>query len=100
MNSSLIRGLDWFERYAKPKGKAVYHRPITEVARVWRGALSHTCFIGVTGSAGKTTTKDLLHAALASTFRCTKSYDSTTNATISPALYSDRLRGRSFVCMR
>jgi UDP-N-acetylmuramyl pentapeptide synthase len=38
--------------------------------------LPRTCFIGVTGSAGKTTTKDLLHAALADRYRCTKSSDS------------------------
>jgi UDP-N-acetylmuramoyl-tripeptide--D-alanyl-D-alanine ligase len=73
---SISRGRDWFEHYAKAKGKAVYERPIIELARIWRGALSHTCFVGVTGSAGKTTTKDLLHAALASTFRCNKSDDS------------------------
>jgi UDP-N-acetylmuramyl pentapeptide synthase len=76
MALTLNQGLDWFERYGKHRVKAIYHGPITQLARLWRSAHSHTCFIGVTGSAGKTTTKDLLHAALANTFRATKSYDS------------------------
>ena len=31
--------------------------------------LAHTCSSATTGSAGKTTTKDLLHAALATRYR-------------------------------
>jgi UDP-N-acetylmuramoyl-tripeptide--D-alanyl-D-alanine ligase len=76
MSAVLTRWFDWFDRHAKPAMKAVYRPPITEVARVWRNMLVQTCFIGVTGSAGKTTTKDLLHAALSGLYRCTKNNDS------------------------
>jgi len=70
------RLIDILERRVKPAVKATYHGPVTEVAHVWRRMLGRTCFIGVTGSAGKTTTKDLLYAALAAHHRSTKSSDS------------------------
>lgn len=70
------RLIDLFEQRGKAAAKAVYRRPVIECARLWRRVLHDTCYIGVTGSAGKTTTKELLHAALASRFRCAKSDDS------------------------
>jgi UDP-N-acetylmuramoyl-tripeptide--D-alanyl-D-alanine ligase len=76
MAPTLTRVLDWLERRVKPAAKATYRRPVTELARAWRHMLPRTCLIGVTGSAGKTATKDLLHAALAGRYRTTKSSDS------------------------
>lgn len=68
--------LDWARHGGGPRTKALYRRPIIEAARLWRHMLARTCFIGVTGSAGKTTTKDLLHAALAVRYRSAKNSDS------------------------
>jgi UDP-N-acetylmuramoyl-tripeptide--D-alanyl-D-alanine ligase len=68
--------IDLLERSVKGAAKAVYRRPVIETSRLWRRLLLQTYFIGITGSAGKTTSKDLLHAALASRFRCTKNDDS------------------------
>jgi UDP-N-acetylmuramoyl-tripeptide--D-alanyl-D-alanine ligase len=76
MSSTVTRGLDWLERSLKPAVKALYQRPITEVSRVWRRALVRTRFIGITGSGGKTTTKNLLHAALAGRYASTRNHDS------------------------
>ena len=56
--------------------KKLYRRPLIELARRWRHQLSGPRFVGVTGSAGKTTTKDLLHLALARRHRCVKNTDS------------------------
>jgi UDP-N-acetylmuramoyl-tripeptide--D-alanyl-D-alanine ligase len=64
--------LDWLRHGGDERTQALYRRPVIEAARLWRGVLARTSFIGVTGSAGKTTTKDLLHAALATRFRCAK----------------------------
>jgi len=68
--------LDWVRHGGDERTRALYRRPVIEAARLWRHVLARTCFIGVTGSAGKTTTKDLLHAALALRFRCAKNSDS------------------------
>ncbi|HEY2418646.1 MAG TPA: Mur ligase family protein [Steroidobacteraceae bacterium] len=68
--------LDWVRHGGGARTKALYRRPVIEAARLWRHLLARTCFIGVTGSAGKTTTKDLLHAALAMRFRAAKNWDS------------------------
>ncbi len=67
---------DFLDRDLKRAAKAIYQPPLIELARRWRPWLAHTRFIGVTGSAGKTTTKDLLHAALARRHRTVKSADS------------------------
>lgn len=68
--------LDRLEQDGKAVAKAAYRRPLIRTAKWWRKLLRRTCFIGVTGSAGKTTTKELLHAALASRYRCAKNTDS------------------------
>jgi UDP-N-acetylmuramoyl-tripeptide--D-alanyl-D-alanine ligase len=68
--------LAFFERHIKPVAKAGYRGPIIELARLWRALLPQLTAIGITGSAGKTTTKELLHAALATRYRCVKSSDS------------------------
>ena len=68
--------MDWLERRVKPAVKATYRRPLIKTAAAWRRMLPRTCVIGITGSAGKTTTKELLYAALASRYRCTKSSNS------------------------
>jgi UDP-N-acetylmuramoyl-tripeptide--D-alanyl-D-alanine ligase len=68
--------LGWLEHGGKQAVKSVYRRPVIESSRLWRRMMPHTRYVGITGSAGKTTTKDLLHAALASQFRSTKNSDS------------------------
>jgi len=68
--------LDFIHRDVKRAAKKLYHPPLIEIARWWRGQLTHPRFIGVTGSAGKTTTKDLLRATLAQRFRSVSSVDS------------------------
>lgn len=76
MTTAFTRLIDRFEQQGKERAKAFYRRPVIQAAALWRRILKRTRFIGVTGSAGKTTTKDLLHVALASTFRCVKNSDS------------------------
>ncbi|HEY6456171.1 MAG TPA: Mur ligase family protein [Steroidobacteraceae bacterium] len=68
--------MDFIRRGGGPAVERVYQGPVIAAAGVWRLALDRTCFIGITGSAGKTTTKELLHAALALGSRCVKSFDS------------------------
>jgi UDP-N-acetylmuramyl pentapeptide synthase len=68
--------LDRLRQRAIVRTQVVYRRPVIAASRLWRHLLSQTCFIGVTGSAGKTTTKELLHAALATRFRSAKNVDS------------------------
>jgi UDP-N-acetylmuramyl pentapeptide synthase len=68
--------MDFIDGDLKRALKRLYHPPLIEIARWWRGQLAHPCFIGVTGSAGKTTTKDLLGATLAQCFRSVSSSDS------------------------
>jgi len=67
---------DWLERRVKPAVKFTYRGPLINIAAVRRRMLTRTCVIGITGSAGKTTTKELVHAILASHYRCTKNSDS------------------------
>jgi len=76
MSLSRRRIDDFLDKDLKRAAKALYQPPLIELARRWRPWLAHTRFIGVTGSAGKTTTKDLLHAALARRHRTVKSEDS------------------------
>ena len=59
----LATGLFW--RVLRPAYELAYW----QVARGHRSRLRGTVFIGVTGSAGKTTTKDLLAAVLATRLR-------------------------------
>ncbi len=77
MPSAFSRLADLLEQRGKHAAKTLYRGPVIAAARVWRSTLlSGTCCIGITGSAGKTTTKDLLHAIIASHARCVKSHDS------------------------
>ncbi len=68
-------GSDLFER-VKPAMKSLYKGPLTGLAHLKRSRLDRTVFIGVTGSCGKTTTKDLVDAALSQQLRGSKSQDS------------------------
>ena len=56
--------LDELRGRGKAAAKAVYRRPVIGLAHLWRQSLEQTCFIGLTGSAGKTTSKELLLAML------------------------------------
>lgn len=75
MSTPFNRLLDRLEQDGKAASKAIYRRPLIGAAKWWRKHLRRTCFIGVTGSAGKTTAKELLHAALAARYRCAKNAD-------------------------
>ncbi len=57
--------LDFTERRLKPLAKATYQPIVIATMRSWRRWHRRPSYIGITGSAGKTTAKDLLHAALA-----------------------------------
>jgi len=72
---AIDRWVDWLVSDGKEATKALYRGPVIRGARLWRSALRDTCFIGVTGSAGKTTTKDLIHAILAGQAPSAKSSD-------------------------
>lgn len=56
--TKLHQSLDW--RLRKLLGDEVVDLPKVIAARCWRPLLGKTAFIGITGSAGKTTTKELL----------------------------------------
>lgn len=62
--SKLRRGLDW--RLRGWLGDELVDLPKIVAARWWRPLLKRTRFIGITGSAGKTTTKDILLTILSS----------------------------------
>jgi UDP-N-acetylmuramyl pentapeptide synthase len=66
---------DLFER-AKPALKKPYKGPLLLLSLLYRRLLRNTVFIGVTGSCGKTTAKDLIDAALGQQLRGSKSQDS------------------------
>ncbi|HSV50829.1 MAG TPA: aminoacyl-tRNA hydrolase [Burkholderiaceae bacterium] len=58
----LHQGLDW--RLRRLLGDQVVDLPKVMAARCWRPLLRKTAFIGITGSAGKTTAKELLLGVL------------------------------------
>ena len=64
--------MDFIHRDLKGVVKKLHHPPLISIARWWRGRLAQPRFIGVTGSAGKTTTS----ATLAQRFRSVSSVDS------------------------
>jgi UDP-N-acetylmuramoyl-tripeptide--D-alanyl-D-alanine ligase len=68
--------LTWLKHDGKNAVKHLYNPLVIAAARQWRGRLEATVCIGVTGSAGKTSTKDLLHAALTAHAPSSKSDDS------------------------
>ena len=68
--------MDFIHRDLKGAAKKLYHPSLIAIAHWWRSRLAQPRFIGVTGSAGKTTTKDLLCATLAQRFRSVSSVDS------------------------
>lgn len=58
----LIDALAW--RFRRLVGDQRLDRAIVRLAQVWRPHLHKPVFIGIAGSAGKTTTKELLHGVL------------------------------------
>jgi len=60
--------------------KRLYQPPAVEAARLYRRLLDGKQVIGITGSCGKTSAKDLTAAVLGSTLRGAKSYDTTNKA--------------------
>ena len=67
--------LDFLSQRAKPVAKRLYGPAIIAAAGAWRRVL-RTELIGITGSAGKTTTKELLYTILSSVARTVRSHDS------------------------
>jgi UDP-N-acetylmuramoyl-tripeptide--D-alanyl-D-alanine ligase len=57
-------------------GKQRIERAVVAIARPWRAVLAGTTFVGITGSAGKTTTKDLLIGVLSRRWRGVGSFAS------------------------
>lgn len=77
LNHSFVRlsnALAW--RVRRMVGDALIDRTIVELARCWRPVLRKPVFIGIIGSAGKTTTKELLLSVLALKGRGTTNPDS------------------------
>jgi len=64
----------------KRRVKALYQGPAVEAARAYRRCLRSTRVVGITGSCGKTTAKDLTAAVLLSRLSGRKSYDTTNGA--------------------
>ena len=58
----VLDALDW--RIRRVLGNALVDRNLVKLAHCWRPLLKKPVFIGVTGSAGKTTTKELLLGVL------------------------------------
>jgi UDP-N-acetylmuramyl pentapeptide synthase len=56
-----------------PAAKALYRQPVMRIAAAYRPLLARTRVVGVTGSVGKTTTKELLARTLAARFRTVRS---------------------------
>lgn len=76
MPSSLGRLIDLFEYRGKHAAKKLYRGPVIAAAHLWKQALRASCRIGITGSAGKTTVKEMLHSMLATQASCVKNDDS------------------------
>jgi len=74
---------DFLRRRVKRFAKPLYRHPVIGLARLKRRFLQAT-FIGITGSSGKTTTKDLIYELLRDEFRSVKS-DDTNNKVFSVA---------------
>ncbi len=71
------RLVDYLRHQGKGLLKPIYSGPVITVAGAWRRrGLRRTRFIGITGSAGKTTTKDMLYEVLAANFPSARSHDS------------------------
>jgi UDP-N-acetylmuramyl pentapeptide synthase len=71
--------IDFTRQRAKRALQPVYRGPVIALAAVRRRGLAGVSFVAVTGSCGKTTTKDLIAAACATRLRGGKSHDSTNN---------------------
>jgi len=71
----LQRAYDCLLTRAKAIAKPLYRHPVIGLARLRRRHLPRTTFIGITGSAGKTTTKDLIYELLHKEFNTVKSKD-------------------------
>jgi UDP-N-acetylmuramyl pentapeptide synthase len=68
---------DYLSHQVKDAVKPVYSGPVIAAAGMWRRqVLRRTRFIGITGSAGKTTTKDMLYEVLAANLPTARSHDS------------------------
>jgi UDP-N-acetylmuramoyl-tripeptide--D-alanyl-D-alanine ligase len=65
----LRQALAWRARATASAARPAWVRTKHELARVYRPALRRVCFVGVTGSCGKTTTTALIGAVLASRSR-------------------------------
>jgi UDP-N-acetylmuramyl pentapeptide synthase len=75
MAAALRRLYDHLGRGAKRVAKPIYRRPIIAIASHKRRRLGRARYIAVTGSSGKTTTKDLIHDLLRGEYETSKSDD-------------------------
>lgn len=66
---------DSFAAGAKRAAKRVYRGPVIRAAGLYRPMLRDATFVGITGSSGKTTTKDLAHLVLSRQFRAHRNTD-------------------------
>lgn len=67
---------DFFATDFKHFAKRFYKKPIIKFAEFNRKKFSHAQFVGITGSSGKTTTKELAHLVLSTKYQVCKNEDS------------------------
>ncbi len=89
---------DYFATDIKHFAKKYYRKPTIKLAQLKRKKLSHVQFIGITGSSGKTTTKELAHSILSRKFETCKS-DDTNNQVYSVARTLLSLNSETIVCV-
>ena len=90
---------DFFVTDFKRFAKRFYKKPIIKSAEVKRKKFNHIQFVGITGSSGKTTTKELASLILSSKFRACKNND-TNNQIYSVARTILSLSKHSEVCVQ
>ena len=100
MSARALYLADQVRRGSKRLAKAVYRRPLISAARIYRAlCFDRVSLIGITGSSGKTTTKDLVELILSSRFQAHKSSD-TNNSLFSVAETLLRMPRGARICIQ